>query len=623
MPAGKGKGKTRGGGGAGGGARDALGGTSWKDSASNRRSRSRNTTPASTAMSENTLMSGELSLSPQLSYSDILDKYVLANDPSIPASVTLDALTKDLKALISSAAKQAEAYRARMAELTEQVEKKKLEEKERKEREEEEREKLERRRRDREERRAREGDRKKKDKDKDKHHHHGHTSKHPPTHGAHQLTSQAPDAVGDDKKNKKRKTDSPDDDGKGKKRSRSSSIFSTSSESDRQPSPLPPAIVYDYFENDDTVYYIEEVTPETSIEECRRIFQVADFPKVDLSDLQAGDPPDMDFTNAKPQNQVAHVTYTSYTDPYFRNFTEEDLAFLRERGDRVNCYIIPPLGPHYSEAWAQDETQTFASGAPPQLTTGAGPKGDPSEIGDEILEKEELSLGPLMSRILAGMVVEESAYESNDGTNGETNNDDNSNKKDQSSATTLPGHQDPSWKSANGKPNYLAIEEAMKRELKYFGLWEPNGQEPNWDEQQDDEVSARLRALQKELRKQSILNGARKARLTSMLSDQLAYQEYATILEDLDKQVEQAYTKRTRNFKPKKKKVVPNGAGVAQARLGIGDQARTLMERRKRWKETIAPVFDKDMTRIPSESIFNNLEELERIEEMGGPEEEA
>jgi len=142
-------------------------------------------------------MSGELSLSPQLSYSDILDKYAPANDPSIPASVTLTALASDLKALSSSAARQAEACRARMAELTEQVEKKKIEERERKEQEEEEREKLERKRRDREERRAREGDRRKKDKDKDKdkHHHHGHTSKHPPTHGAHQLTSQAPDSV--------------------------------------------------------------------------------------------------------------------------------------------------------------------------------------------------------------------------------------------------------------------------------------------------------------------------------------------------------------------------------------------------------------------------------------------
>lgn len=141
-------------------------------------------------------MSGELSLSPQLSYSDILDKYAPANDLSIPASVTLTALKEDLKTLSFSAARQAEAYKARMAELTGQVEKKKIEERERKEREDEEREKTERKRRDREERRAREGDRKKKDKDKDKHHHHhhGHNSKHPPTHGAHQLTSQAPDS---------------------------------------------------------------------------------------------------------------------------------------------------------------------------------------------------------------------------------------------------------------------------------------------------------------------------------------------------------------------------------------------------------------------------------------------
>ena len=135
----------------------------------------------------------------------------------------------------------------------------------------------------------------------------------------------------DDKKTKKRKTDSPEDDTKGKKRSRSPSVYSSSSESDRQPSPLPPAIVYDYFENDNTTYHIEDVTPETSVEERREIYQVADFPRMDLSDLQAGDPPDMDFTNAKPQSQVAHATFTSYTDPYFRNFTEEDLAFLRER----------------------------------------------------------------------------------------------------------------------------------------------------------------------------------------------------------------------------------------------------------------------------------------------------
>ena len=138
-----------------------------------------------------------------------------------------------------------------------------------------------------------------------------------------------------------------------------------------------------------------------------------------------------------------------------------------------------------------------------------------------------------MSRILAGMIVEDSACEPNDTINGEASSEE---KKDQFSSSTLPGHQDPSWKSANGKANYAAFEEAMKREMKYIGLWEPNEEEPDWNAQQDDEISARLRALQKELRKQSILNGARKARLTVMLKDQLAYQEYTTILEDLDKQ---------------------------------------------------------------------------------------
>lgn len=57
--------------------------------------------------------------------------------------------------------------------------------------------------------------------------------------------------------------------------------------------------------------------------------------------------------------------------------------------------------------------------------------------------------------------------------------------------------------------------------------------------------------------------------------------------------------------------------------MGIGDQAKTLMERRKRWKEIIGAVFEDDMTRIPNESIFKSLEELERIEEEGGVEEEA
>ena len=77
--------------------------------------------------------------------------------------------------------------------------------------------------------------------------------------------------------------------------------------------------------------------------------------------------------------------------------------------------------------------------------------------------------------------------------------------------------------------------------------------------------------------------------------------------------MEQAYTKRTR-IKPKKKKNVVNGTGVAQARLGIGDQVRVIMERRKRWKISIGPMVEETPKTIPSDTIFGDLEELEKAE---------
>jgi transcriptional adapter 3 len=102
-----------------------------------------------------------------------------------------------------------------------------------------------------------------------------------------------------------------------------------------------------------------------------------------------------------------------------------------------------------------------------------------------------------------------------------------------------------------------------------------------------------------------IVNGARKARLLDVAKERLAYQEYSTIHEDLDSQVQTAYLKRTRTLGKTKKagpgvgKVkVPGGVdGVAVSRArDIGDNARMLMDRRRRWEECIGPVF-RDMKR--------------------------
>lgn len=83
--------------------------------------------------------------------------------------------------------------------------------------------------------------------------------------------------------------------------------------------------------DDPTIYHIREVTDDMTDEEKKEIYCVSQFPHDDLSNLIAGTPPDKDFSNAKPTNQVNANTFTGYIEPYLRPLTEEDMAFLKER----------------------------------------------------------------------------------------------------------------------------------------------------------------------------------------------------------------------------------------------------------------------------------------------------
>lgn len=250
-----------------------------------------------------------------------------------------------------------------------------------------------------------------------------------------------------------------------------------------------------------------------------------------MTDLGPGDPPDEDFSKAKPSNQVAMNTFNTYIDPYFRPFSEEDLGFLRERGDRVTPYIMPTLGQHYSEVWAADEGG-FASPVPASNKNPNVPKGSSDALSDDVLEKEEISCGPLLSRIMAAMIPEEGTIDS--APEPETPTHDSA--PSAPSATTMPEATQPGWKVPTGKSDYYTLEERLQKEMQYIGLLGTNN-EPDWKAREDDDVSAKLRELQKQLRDQSLINGARKARIAEHLKEQLAHQEYATILDDLDKQV--------------------------------------------------------------------------------------
>ncbi|QSZ29516.1 hypothetical protein DSL72_004030 [Monilinia vaccinii-corymbosi] len=412
-----------------------------------------------------------------------------------------------------------------------------------------------------------------------------------------------------------------------------------SSSDEHQPPPAPKIPNYQTFGSDPstfpdpTVYEITKIKPSDprmSEEEKKKVYSVASFPKNDLHDLIPGTPPDKDFSNAKPTNQVQANTFATYVEPFFRPFTEEDLAFLRERGDRVNPFIIPRRGKkHYTEIWAEEDGAMLVD-TPHQGRDKLPPnqaRGSIIDIDDSIAETDQISAGPILSRLLATLRPEHRAPPSDDKTltngisngegsfNGETNGDmgETSQHSDTSPlppATFMPDSSSESWKKAiHPKLDHAQVDERIKQELRHIGFFPPDA-EPDYDAHYDDEIAARLRFLQTKLKEQSIINGARKARLQEITKERMAHQEYQTILEDLDSQVNVAYTKRSRTIGKTKKNKKSGGAGggnqavngtTGTARPGLGDMTKTLMEKRQKWIKNIGAVFDdeRNLGKVP------------------------
>jgi len=399
-----------------------------------------------------------------------------------------------------------------------------------------------------------------------------------------------------------------------------------SSADEHQPKPAPAVPHLQTFGEDPstfpdpTIYEIRQVTPDMDDDMKREIYSVAVFPSRNLEDLIPGSPPDKDFSNAKPTNQVQANTFATYLEPYFRPFTEEDLAFLRERGDRTTPFIIPRRGKkHYTEIWAEEDGVSVDSHQGRDKYPPNQARGSIDLMDDAVAETDQISAGPILSRLLSTLRPERRATPSEDKattngfTNGESVNGDTNGdlgEPSQSSdapapippATYMPDSNTEAWKKAtHPKLDHAQVDERIKQELRHIGFL-PLDTEPDYDAHYDDEIAVRLRVLQAKLKEQSIINGARKARLMDLVKERMAHQEYTTILEDLDSQVQAAYHKRTRTMGKNKKAKKPGGAGggshfvngsnTGVARPGINELTKTVMERRKKWVEEIGPVFD-------------------------------
>ncbi|KAJ6005361.1 hypothetical protein N7451_003305 [Penicillium sp. IBT 35674x] len=436
---------------------------------------------------------------------------------------------------------------------------------------------------------------------------------------------------------------------------------SDSSESSHQPEPAPAVPNVQVFGSnplkfdDPTIYHIRDILPGMSDDEKKEIYSVAHFPKSDLSHMLGGVPPDKDFSNAKPTNQVSANTFQAYIEPYVRPLMEEDIAWLRERGDRVTPFINPRRGKRtYRQVWAEEDGISYdqSQDDKDQLPLNQG-RGGIEQLTDDKLETNEVSIGPLLSRLCSLLRYEHRTLPEDKDNASSINGDtaglpapggdamdidpppnglgtDMETKPDSKTLPPATAFRDANpneFKTSVAKLDHAQLDERAKAELRYIGFLGPEDN-PDYDAHYDDEVAERLRLLQSELKKQIVTNNARKARILKIAQDHMALLEFTTIQDDLDSQVQQAYLKRTRTMGKSKKgaqaKHRPGGAGggshiaAGVSRPAVGDAAKIVMDRRKRWNDAFLPIFEDIKTTIPSkdETIFDpaTMAEYEKAE---------
>ncbi|KAJ2610520.1 Transcriptional regulator [Coemansia sp. RSA 1365] len=312
----------------------------------------------------------------------------------------------------------------------------------------------------------------------------------------------------------------------------------------------------------------------------------------------AGTPVQDDFSRVKVTNQVQIQTYWAAMEPYFRNITEEDIALLESTTEDPETLAIPPLGKFYAYKWAAEELAHFPDhmhhsktrhAARALLSTDSHTKSHPDGLVGSEMSPGTGRIAPLTERIVSALVAERLVLADS----GQGVGDSGYRSDSEGSDTEI----EPRQLSSSGEP--LLLEDRMKRELRYIGILDDD--EVNWDDRQDDEVCATIRALQRQLREQTRINKLRTERLLPAAKEHSGYQEYTQVIDELDKQVEQCYLKRHRQTKSRKRKSAPAKT------VSLSDNVLNAMGRRRRVIQAIGHLFPEHKFALPTESIFNGI----------------
>lgn len=143
----------------------------------------------------------------------------------------------------------------------------------------------------------------------------------------------------------------------------------------------------------------------------------------------------------------------------------------------------------------------------------------------------------------------------------------------------------------------------------------------------DDEVTAALRQCQRLLLDQTQINDARKSRLAEIAKHRLAYAEYQSSLDGLEKSIEAAWSKRVKKHGSGPKKVtttttsssnstntatataIANGTG--NGRPPVPENLKKLVQVRKHWVETVGHTMKErprgEVSGLPIESVYEGI----------------
>jgi len=266
-----------------------------------------------------------------------------------------------------------------------------------------------------------------------------------------------------------------------------------------------------------------------------------------------------DYSKVKPQNQIPIATFFSYCDQFLRPMTEDDIKFLQESEDITPYMVIPPLGKHYLESWSEED------GDYKKKITNTNLTAEPGEMSKGIKQEDDTEFTPLVDRIF-GCLIEEDIVDVN------------------AIVPDTPNKDEPYLQFGKlwPKPDIPIIEDRIKQELYDLGILDD--EKIDWEAQEDNEICSKIRELQQELREQVSINEKRKKKLLKISQDWIAYQQFNEVLEDQERQIEQAYTKRLKLSKKKKRPL----------HKPISENVLSLIQKRKSIIKDITSLFPPD-----------------------------